>query len=104
MLHMYVYQLLAEREGRRGIVSRTERAAATADDEADKVQGRGRRWWCWCVMAIIATRLASSHALCQRVQKPLPPDWIQIKDPLTGETCYWNTKSKLTVWTRPAMD
>lgn len=41
MLHMYVYQLLAEREGRRGIVSRTERAAATADDEADKVQGRG---------------------------------------------------------------
>ena len=41
VLHMYVYQLLAEREGRRGIVSRTERAAATADDEADKVQGRG---------------------------------------------------------------
>jgi len=77
VIHMYVYQLLADREGRKAPPKRLPRTTL------DNVR---------------------AEAAAKEAEEPLAPNWVEIKDPLTGETCWWNQVTKVTVWTRPTLE
>ena len=105
---MYVYQLLADREGRKAPPCRMKktpveemRAEVAAQDS------QVRRVACHRVPERHVSHVCLPHLLtrCDHtgvwVQAPLQKNWVEIQDPLTGEVCWWNQVTKVTVWTRP---
>lgn len=86
VLHMIVFALLAQREGR---TKREARVHSAGDDEASGGSGGAHA-------AKVAQAVARSEAM-----GGLPSGWSVITDAATGQTAYWNQHSKQTVFTRP---
>eukprot|EP01062_Namystynia_karyoxenos_P005796 TRINITY_DN11_c0_g1_i1.p1 TRINITY_DN11_c0_g1~~TRINITY_DN11_c0_g1_i1.p1 ORF type:complete len:1237 (+),score=357.41 TRINITY_DN11_c0_g1_i1:131-3712(+) len=60
------------------------------------------------LFAAVAHRRASVDAAQQtdpirarRMHSALPPDWEHAEDPATGDTYYWNRRTRQTTWARP---
>ena len=77
---MYVFNLLAQREGKAHLNARpgTTDYGSTARAEAEAA--------------------AAAEAVAKY---KLPEGWSEIKDPITGKVCYWNSITKETVFSRP---
>lgn len=91
VLHMYVFQLLAQREGK--VIESARRSSVEGTEEAARAAVAA-------VEAANRNRAASGAAAL----KPLPKEWSEIKDPITGGVCWWNSVTRVTVWTRPDPD
>lgn len=79
-LHMFVFALLAQREGK---PKRTARAEASD-------------YGSMAVAARAAAKEAQAEALAE-----LPSGWSVIQDPVTGSVAYWNAHTRVTVFSRP---
>lgn len=86
VLHMYVFQLLAQREGREVATKRRRSTDGGADDMA---------------AAARAAEAAKAQAQNKGKSTDLPKEWSEIRDPITGKACWWNSKTRVTVWSRP---
>lgn len=80
-LHMFVFALLAQREGK---AKRTERTAVH--------EGAGD--------LAAATKSAVREAEAA-AKGDLPTGWSEIVDPATGSVVFWNAVTKQTVFSRP---
>lgn len=85
VLHMIVFSLMSQREGKPRRIARDE---AAARDVAGGVAAAAKH----------AAREAKKAA-----ERELPDGWTEIVDPATGAIAYWNQISKKTVFTKPVL-
>ena len=101
MLHSYVFALLSQKEGKRRLHARSGvmdygesgRAAKEAIAAAKAVAGIRDETPGAGASAFAGTRSGLHDTLAH--------GWSEIRDPVTGATCYWNVETKKTVWARP---
>lgn len=86
VLHAYVFALLARKEGK----------------SRDNARSNALDYGASALAAKAALKAAKSQAGIQRDGNgSLPPNWSEIRDPVTGSTAYWNSQTKQTVWAKP---
>jgi len=78
-LHMCVFALLAQREGKPKRAARAEGAAGAGSDHGRQAQ---------------AAKAAARDAADEAAATGLPHGWSVIQDPITGQTAYWNQVRK----------
>ena len=86
VLHSYVFALLARKEGK----------------SRDNARSNALDYGASALAAKAALKAAKSQAGIERdAGGSLPPNWSEIRDPVTGSTAYWNSQTKQTVWAKP---
>jgi hypothetical protein len=73
-------------------------AARGQGGASSAVDNRGRRAFAVQAAGAVSVAAASDAAPGPR---PLPPDWVELRDASSGNVYYHNSRTKETVWTRP---